>query len=236
VNNPLKLSCISNELQAQQGQCDERLEDYLDHLCAPLIGIVPYAERRAFRLEAHTHIAGLIGEYQYQGQELQAATESALREFGEPWKIGQAFLQEWCQGTPCLRPVGLIRKATCVAFALFGIASMLTLLVLEQSLLAPHQDALLLLSGMLAFFSPLLAGCLTGMATPAQAERGVRNAMLLLLLHSFTTGLLLLPKVEGLAFAGWQLLFWLPGGRVSASLTAAWLRHMRRQRFWQIAR
>ena len=84
--------------------------------------------------------------------------------------------------------------------------------------------------------SGFVAGGLSGAMCPAQAERGVRNAMCLLALHAVATGLMLLPRVEGLAFAGWQLLFWLPAGRVSAAATGAYLRQARRQRFWQIAR
>ena len=236
MNSRPELKLITNALQAQQLSCDERLEDYLEHLGAPLIGIVPYPERKAFRQEAHAHLDGLIREYVWQGQTLQAATESALREFGEPWKVGQAFLHEWLLGTPRLRPPILIRKATFTAFAWFGIASMLILLLLEQVLCAAVQEDLLPGIGLLAFLAPFVAGGLTGAMCPAQAERGVRNAMCLLALHAVVTGLMLLPRVEGLAFAGWQLLFWLPAGRVSAAATGAYLRQARRQRFWQIAR
>ena len=236
MNNLPELQVISSDHLARQADCDERLEDYLDHLCAPLIGIVPYSERNALRQEAHTHIAGLIREYQYEGRELREATEVALREFGEPWNVGRAFLWEWCQGTPRCRHASLIRRATVAAFGYFGLASMVTLLLLEQVVLVPNHDTFVPLIGVLAFFSPFLAGVLVGFTTPAQAERGVCNAVLLLLLHCVAASLLLLPRLEGLAFAGWQLLFWLPAGRVSASLTSAWLRHVGRQRFWQIAR
>ncbi len=215
---------------------DERIEDYLDHLCAPLIGIVPYCERMAFRQEAHAHIDALIRDYLYAGKAPEEATESALREFGEPWKVGQSFLQEWSQGTPQMRPARLIRKATWTAFAWFGVASMLTLLLLEQVVLPPRQDALLPGVLLLAFLAPFVVGSVVGRTLPAQTGRGVRNALLILVLHSFVTGLLLLPRQEGLLFALWQLLFWLPVGHGTASVTALWVRHVRRQRFWQAAR
>ncbi len=231
-----ELKLIATGLQAQQLSCDERLEDYLEHLGAPLVGIVPYPERKAFRQEAHAHIEGLIREYVWQGQDLKKATETALREFGEPWKVGRAFLEEWLQGTPRLRPPILIRRATSTAFAWFGIASMLILLLLEQVLSAPTHEALLPGIGLLAFLAPFVAGGLTGVMCPSQTERGVRNAVGFLTLHSVVIGLLLLPRVEGLAFAAWQLLFWLPAGRITAGMSAACLRQARRQRFWQIAR
>lgn len=236
MNSLPDLNLLTNDPQGQQISSEERLEDYLEHLIAPLIGLVPYTERKAFRQEAHAHLDGLIREYRWQGQDLQAATETALREFGEPWKVGQTFLQEWLQGTPDLRPPMLIRKATCVAFAWFGMASMLTLLALEQHLLAPANYTLLPGIGLMAFFAPFVAGCLTGAMSPAHAQRGTRNAFVILILHSLTAGLLLQPRMEGLAFAAWQLLFWLPAGRISASVTVICLRYVRRQRFWQAAR
>jgi hypothetical protein len=42
----------------------ERIEDYLDHLCVPLVGVVPYRERRSMRQEAAAHIACLVDEFQ----------------------------------------------------------------------------------------------------------------------------------------------------------------------------
>jgi hypothetical protein len=236
VNNLPDLSHFPNQCQAQQHSCDDRLEDYLEHLVAPLIGIVPFGERKAFRQEACAHLEGLICEYMWQGKDRQKATETALREFGEPWEVGQAFLQEWLQGTPEQRPALLIRKATFTAFAWFGVASMLILLLLEQVIYEPSRDALLPGIGLLAFFAPFVAGALAGAMYPTQAGRGVRNAVWLLTVHAFATGLLLLPRYEVLAFAGWVLLFWLPAGWVSARVSASYLRQARRQRFWRIAR
>jgi hypothetical protein len=236
MSNRPDLKLIATGLQAQQLSCDERLEDYLEHLGAPLVGIVPYPERKAFRQEAHAHIEGLIHEYVWQGQDLDKATETALREFGEPWNVGRDFLEEWLLGTPRLRPPILIRRATSTAFAWFGIASMLILLLLEQVLGSPAHDAQLSGLALAAFLAPFVAGGLTGTMCSAQAERGVRNAVGILTLHSVVIGLLLLPRVEGLAFAAWQLLFWLPAGRITATVTATALRQARRKRFWQIAR
>lgn len=215
---------------------EERVEDYLEHLVAPLVGLVPYRERKAFRQEAHVHIEGLIQGYLLEGQTLPEATETALREFGEPWKVGQAFVQEWQQGEGSTRPDILRRNATLTAFAWFGMASMGILLALEQSLLNSADSGMLPVVGFLAFLAPFVAGSLTGAMSPAQAEQGTRNALLLLILHSFVTSLLLLPRYEGMIFAVWQLLFWLPCGRVSAGLTATYLRNLQRQRFWRIAR
>ncbi|MCW3055281.1 MAG: hypothetical protein JWN14_4451 [Chthonomonadales bacterium] len=236
MSNLHKLRLITNEPHPRQWDCEDQIEDFLDHLSAPLIGIVPYRERLAFRQEAHAHIDGLIREFQYEGQEPAQATESALREFGEPWKVGQAFLQEWSQGTPGQPQAGQIRKAFWTAFGGFGVASMLTLLILESNASRPPDGNLTFLAGMLAFCSPFVAGSFVGAMAPVQAKRGMGYALGILMLHSCAVGALMPFDRGALRFALWQLLFWLPAGIGSAALTAACLRYVRRQRFWLIAR
>ena len=236
MNNPLKCAFTMTDYSTEPLPCNICLHDFLEHLNAPLVGIVPYVERKAFVQEAHTHIEGLICEYTWQGQNSHEATENALREFGEPWQIGHAFLEEWLQGTRFQRPAILMRKATWVAFASFGTASMMTLLLIERHIFMASQDIFLPMISLLSFFAPLFAGVFVGATSPIQAERGVQNAMLILILHTAITGCLLQPRWEGLILAGWQWIFWLPAGRVSAGLTAAYLRQVRRQRFWQVVR
>ena len=88
----------------------------------------------------------------------------------------------------------------------------------------------------MAVIAPLVAGALTAVNCPAQNQNGVRNSVLILVLHSFLTGLLLYPKYDGLFFSAWQLLFWMPAGKISALLVGTRLTQKLRKRFWQIAR
>lgn len=235
MSNPNRLRLVTNdapELRPEQTRSDERVEDFLDHLCAPLIGIVPYGDRSAFRREARGHLQDLISEYRFQGQEWEAATEAALQEFGDPRQIGRSFLEEWSLGTPAVRPAVLIRRANLVAFAWFGLASMLNLLLLEHGILSAPNGSWFPVVLLLALLSPLLAGGLTGLTAPMQTARGVRNAVRILSIHSFVTGLLLLPQLDGITFALWQGVFWLPAGRAAAVLTVALVRqHKRRWAF-----
>lgn len=236
MNNRPDRRRTQNDAPIQPLTGDERLEDYLEHLGAPLVGIVPFRERKAFRREVQAHLEGLIDEYVWQGNERAAATEAALREFGEPWKVGQAFVQEWLQGSVHLRPAPLVRKATCTSFVWFGIGSLLVLLPLERdALIGPWAEGLSG-AGLLAMVAPVVAGVLTGATTPLQAKTGVRNAMFALALHTFVLGLLLLPRYEGLVFAAWQVVFWLPVGVMTAAVTARIVRQFRRQQFWQVSR
>lgn len=236
MNNLFNFPSIPDASQMHERDCNALIEDYLEHLIAPLIGIVPYPERLSFRQEAHAHIDGLILDFQYKGEMRAEATEHALREFGEPWKLGQAFLEEWSQGGTGRPSVRLARKAAWTAFGSFGAASMLTLLMLEKSAFTPFHELPLGGIGMLALFSPWIAGGFVGAMTPTQAKRGITHALCVLIPHSCAVGALMPPGREVLLFAAWQLLFWLPAGWGSAALTAACLRQMRRQHFWLTAR
>jgi hypothetical protein len=208
----------------------ERVEDYLDHFCAPLIGLVPYRERTAWREEVRLHLDALIEEYS-QDQAPEEATQAALREFGEPWQMGQAFVDEWSRSTPRSRMARLVGTTTLRAFACFGLATMLNQLAIEACLLLRVYEALQSYLLLAAVMSPIIAGWATSIGTSGQTGRAVGTVMLALSLESLAVGLLLLPQTEGLSFALFQVLFWLPVGCLCATLTAGLMKSHRRRRF-----
>ena len=67
------------------------LQNYLDRLYAPLIEVMPYADRQAARIEVEGHILHLIEAEMSIGLSLDAATESALEQFGDPGVLGRAI-------------------------------------------------------------------------------------------------------------------------------------------------
>src|SRR5262245_16359642 len=105
-------------------ECAARIEDYLDYLCAPLLGVVPYAQRHRLREEARLHLQDIAREYEAQGLPPQEALTQAFRVHGNPWRIGQSFVQEWSLGGET-SPRYAIRRATACAFAWFGLATVL---------------------------------------------------------------------------------------------------------------
>lgn len=224
----------SDRGQATSPRRAERIEDYLDHLCAPLVGIVPYAERSGLRSEAGAHIAWLVEEFQEQGLAREAATEAALREHGEPWRIGQDFADEWLRGAPEQAVSRGAGTGWMRAFVPFGAASVLNLLLIEACALLPGWGGTEVWLMLLAVLSPLVAGGLAGAMVPARVMRVVCGVQVVLAAHSFVTGCMIWPSREGLAFALFQLLFWLPMGCLSAWLTASLARHARRVRFCRI--
>ena len=72
------------------------------------------------------------------------------------------------------------------------------------------------LISVLAALAPFVAGGLTGYTAPIRPIRAVCYALVLYILVSFAAGCLLLPEPEGLSFAWFKLVFWLPAGGVSA--------------------
>jgi hypothetical protein len=213
---------------------DDWVEDYLDHLCAPLVGIVPLAERRGLRDEVRGHLESLAAEYGFEGKPPQEATTAALQELGEPWQVGQTFLREWLQGCP--NPARLIRQAAMRAFAFFGVAAVFNWLLIEhQDLDLPPGDLTPWIT-LLAALSPLVAGTLMGLGLPARMGRGLCWALGVLTLHALAAGALLLPQPDGFGFAPCLALWWLPSGWLSATATAHLVRSHRRQRFLKYVR
>lgn len=210
---------------------DAWVEDYLDHLCAPLVGIVPLAERRGLRDEVRSHLEALAAEFGFEGMPPPEATAAALQELGEPWQVGQTFLREWLQGSPHTAPARLTRQTALRAFAFFGIAAVLNWLLIEHQALDLPPGDLMPWIVLLAALSPLLAGALTGLGVPPRMGRGLGWALGILTLHALMAGALLLPQTDGFGFALCLPLWWLPAGWLSATAAAHLVRSHRRQRF-----
>ena len=231
--------------------CADRIEDYLDYLCAPLLGVVPYAERLSLREEARAHLLDILAEFEATGMPPHEALTCALRAHGNPWRIGQFFVQEWGQGTVESPPCYWVRRATRCAFAWFGLAAALSLLLIEQyasggsshlifskgyPMPLSSQDALYPYLCAVSLLSPVIAGCLTSVMTPRQVLRGIVGALAILTVHALVTACLLLPKVEGFAFVLLLIGYWLPVGCGTAIALATLRRYHHCQRFWQLAR
>lgn len=236
MNRPLEREAVEDIPRGTESACDQ-VEDYLDHLCAPLLGAVPFAQRQMLRCEAREHLLAISEEFaQEQGMPPQEALLAAMREHGEPWQIGQSFLEAWREAAPRRSLARRVGMSSLRAFAFFGIATTMALLSLESYALKTVQPdslpAILFLIGAL----PFLAGSLTGWTSPPQAARGTCRAMLLLILYSAIMSLLAPPHTEMGCFALFQLVFWLPIGCLSALATATLRQRYRRQHFICLAR
>ena len=149
-----------------------------------------FAEVRAAEAGRFSHL--LIDEYQEEGQELDAATDAALREHGEPWRIGQAFLDEWCRGAPCRPHARYAGIATLRAFAWFGIGAVPALLLVQVYALFLNDagsSGLLPRLVLLCVLAPIVGGALTGITVPVRPVRATRSALALLITASAVGGI-----------------------------------------------
>ena len=219
---------MNSLLDSEQAQ--EQLEDYLDYLCAPLLGTVPYPQRQRFRREAADHLWVLAEDFVAEGFAFKDALALALQEYGEPWHLGQSFADAWHTGGSSCYSVRFADPATVRAFGSFGVFSVLTLLLIEQSVFQPNPSALPF-AACLAVAAPSLAGIVTGLGLPARPGLGLLRAVGTLAAASGLIGLLLLPHPEVLQFALFQIVFWLPVGLLSTIVTAGLKRRHRLEHF-----
>ncbi len=221
----------SNNSPLDQTHLQEQIEDYLDYLCAPLLGIASYAQRRRLRLEAADHLQALIEDLEAEGFAPEEAALLALKEYGEPWAVGQRCADTCLGETVPRRLVRFGDAATLRAFGWFGVFSVACLLGLEASVLDPAQAGLTPWVQCLAVASPLAAGLLTGLGMDSRTMPGICRAVGVLSFASAAVGLTLRPHTEVLTFAAFQLGFWLPAGCLTAGVTAALRRQFRLHRF-----
>jgi hypothetical protein len=89
---------------------ESRLEDYLDHLNAELVGVVPFGRRQELRRELRAHMTALADAYEELGSNPEDALTEALEQFGAPHLIARQWLLEWAP-----RPGGLHTLEACRA-------------------------------------------------------------------------------------------------------------------------
>jgi hypothetical protein len=82
------------ELPAAPDETRVLLQDYLDHLCAPLVGVLPFAERQAVREEIGHHLRALAAAREELGATPAEAMAQALRQFGRPRAISHGIRRE----------------------------------------------------------------------------------------------------------------------------------------------
>src|SRR5947208_1776604 len=97
-----------------------RIEDYLDHVFAPLLGLVPYARRQELRAELRGHLEALAASYRELGSAPDTASEQALRQFGDPRELARGCADEWQRRAPGRSPQP-VWPAVLVAFGCFSL-------------------------------------------------------------------------------------------------------------------
>jgi hypothetical protein len=217
---------------------DPRIDDYLDHVYAPLVSVVPYAQRQELKAELRAHLETLGASYEELGSTPDAAVGLALRQFGDPQDLSREWAREWHRAmspTPIepawrstKRALGWFGPATLLACVMSGIVTAFCIGRLEGS--APNPFVLLaLINGLI----PIAAGIAAGRRSPARPALGAFFALAALFVPMSGVSLLLLRSSgDGLIWdllsdlgllVCLQTLFWLPIGCAAAAL-GGWLR------------
>jgi len=234
----------------------EIIEDYLDHLCAPLIGIVPYPERFRLREETGFHLEQRVNDYLLQGMSEREATFHAIERVGASEKVGRAFLEAWFKHQPqgrLAKTIGLANSYALVPFAaatllttsllllrvflmptpepfMFGLSLADIRHVIPEPLPLPEKNWQSVLLYVVAVVAPDVAGWFTGTRAPVSSASAVYLVQTALTLYTFVFSTLVLPFQEGVALTLFMVFFWLPVGCATAHVAGliAWQRRSRR--------
>ena len=203
---------------------DDPLDDYLDHVCAPLVGVVPYPRRTTLRYELREHVTMLTED----GQTL----EEVLRSLGDPYEAGRRFLAQWEAQSRSRGPSHWVRRDLSVAIGYLGAASAAALLFDLSAHYGTPRDSFSYGAALSQF--GWLAAVPYGWRHPANGARSVAIASLALGLHALVVAALVGRDAEDFhlhalyLFTLWPLL-----GSISATLSAEQGRRIRNRRFWR---
>jgi hypothetical protein len=195
-------------------------------MCVPLVGHVPYARRQSLRAEWRAHLEMLAAAYEELGSDRDEAVTLALKQFGDPDRLGKLWARTWRSRAPVCAPRPLL-PAMGTAAVWFGLATVISYLLLLAD--GGAGNRLADLNGgalpLCAVGMPLLAGLLSGLATRGRHAMGTFYALALLIPTTLATVHLVSPEEFG-ARAGLTLLqfmFWMPLGCATATV-GGWLR------------
>lgn len=159
---------VPQEAAADRPRADVRIEDYLDHVCAPLVEWIPYEARTALRAELRGHLESLAEAYQELGSPADAAIGEALAQCGHPTDVARGWVRE-CERATRRYPVLPAWAATLAALGCY----MLTMgAQWATTTLHLPEFARVGVSGLGEFGTPLLAGLITGWLSPDRPARG----------------------------------------------------------------
>lgn len=247
VNGPRTLPNKDVSEDMDEMRPEDSIEDYLDHLCAPLVGVVPYLERNRLRSEAGYHLDRLMAGYVIEGIPPQEAARLSIEKYGSSQDVGQQFLESWFEHQPqgwLARKIGLgnaraliyFGSATALTTALvqfkvywpnpepitFGLTLADVRRIVPEPLPLPDANPVSLFLLIIAVIAPIIAGVLTGATVPVRPARSVYLVQTVLTLYTFVHGIQMLPIRDGLLLGLFMLCFWLPVGCLTANLAAVY--------------
>jgi hypothetical protein len=156
---------------------EQWLEDYMDHIYAPLVGRLSYERRQEIRAEIESHLRQYIAAHQELGSTLEEATQAALRQYGKPSHVAEQWLNA-CQEAPpqtwysSVKPVKPAFLRGVVALGSSITLWMLLCVLLDRPFMEPRPEigATLATIGCLL---PFVSGFLIGRKTQSRPVLGM---------------------------------------------------------------
>ena len=167
---------------ANAAALDPRVEDYLDHVCAPLVGKVPFERRRELRWEIGCHLQALAEAFEELGDSREEAVVKALGQFGDPGTIGKEWRGQWQAHRPAPGPLPL---SACVPAYFQALQYFVPALAVMWGYFAIHSNLPTLSTLAVQFFAlllPLTLGARVGWRTSGRPSLGTALAILSLVL------------------------------------------------------
>jgi len=216
-----------------RAEADALVEDYLDHVSAQILAL-PRARRTEIRGEIHQHLQALVQAHEELGDDPVTAAQAARKQFGDPAKIGRAFVQAWRPAVSREELTAFPGAAMKQGLLWFGGAALLFYLQAIASIVffnyvfwSPSLERLVMLCLLLL---PCVAGWQVGRSGRARPSLGAFYALAALAFAFLPITLLNLANTsnDGLhAFREMLSLFtpmfalWMPLGSLAAAVSGA---------------
>jgi hypothetical protein len=219
-------------------------DDYLDHVLAPMIGVVPIEVRRRIRAEALDNLEGRTQGYIRDGMPPREAAAAAIRKFGESTELSAEFIGNYTRQAQPEGSLGKVLGPDIIQSALYlGQATLWGLIFLHvrinlpsgqietfgmslrqirqfipEPFPLPEKSLAFWLHAAFILVAPIVAGAVLGANSTRSPIRDTLAIMVTLTAVSLLAGLMLLPNFDGVIFSGIHAVLWTPAATVSAHL------------------
>lgn len=224
------------------------IEDYLDHVFAPLIGLIPYIERRRMRKEIQLLLEKAAQQRRAAGTPPAEAGLLAIEELGDSGRISDDLIKNWQREAvkgrfrdqraanavavvalcltnlwivALLRLYSLSRDADSAKTITFGLPPDLIRRVIPHPLPLPEATPLFVTLSLSLLLCPLAAGCLAGIFVFVRPAWTAVRSQAILTACTLLADLAFLKLSDALLMAGFQLLFWIPAEALAAAAASA---------------
>lgn len=199
---------MHNQLEPEDQSHDqlaaELLNDYLEHVTAPLVDVASYQEREAVRMELRQHIEALAEAHEELGSDRAEAMRSAIAQFGKADRVGNGIARQMIRSTvrKFVHAYGQRVVTACLAGALGALLSRLADLSMVNSGIVRYD------SGWFIVFLGFAMGVVTDQLISVKGRRSfVRDVLRGPLVFTGTFGaiILVIAVLSGAAGYPWLL-------------------------------